>query len=98
MKFMVHWEVHLDKRQDVMAAFASMELADYKAGPGPKIKVVGRWHDVMNMTGFVLCEADDVGDMARWITQWHTVCDFDIVPVLEDEEAHALAREMYPVG
>jgi hypothetical protein len=98
MKFRVIWEIHPDKRQEVMSVFAGMELADYKAASGPGIKIIGRWHDVMNMTGVVICEADDAEAIASWVTQWHTVCDFDLVPVLEDEEAHALAREMYPGG
>ena len=96
MKFVVSGKSTRTSDRRSCRFFAEMELADYKAASGPNINVLGRWHDVMNMTGFALCEANGTGDMARWLTQWHTVCDFEIVPVMDDEEAHALAREMYP--
>jgi len=98
MKFMVLWQIHSDKRQEVLTTFGGMELADYQAGSGPGVKVIGRWHDMITLTGVAICEADEAEALGRWLMPWQSVCDIEILPALEDEEAHALAREMLAEG
>jgi hypothetical protein len=71
-----------------------MELRDYQTQQGPSIQVLGRWHDIINMTGVVICETDDTEALGLWLAQWHAVCDFDIATVLDDEEAHVAARKV----
>ena len=94
MKLMIRWEIHPDRRTDVLSGFAGMELSDYQTQQGPAIKVLGRWHDIINMTGVAICETDDAEALGLWLAQWHAVCDFDIATVLDDEEAHAAARKV----
>ena len=93
MKFMIRWEIHSAKRHDVFAAFAAMKLADYQAQQGPTIKVLGRWHDLINGRGVGVCEAHDAEALARWLVPWNAVVDFEVAVVHDDEEAHAILKQ-----
>jgi hypothetical protein len=97
MKQMILWQIHQENRQEVFSAFASMELADYQSQQGSAVKILGRWHDVINGTGVAICETDDLDALAQWLMPYQAVCDFEMVPVLDDAEAHATARKAYPV-
>ena len=98
MKLMIPWKIHPDKRQDVLVAFAGMELEDYQSQHGPTINLIGRWIDVINGTGVSICETDDAEALGLWLLQWNAVCDFEITPVLDAAEAHALARKSLAEG
>ena len=98
MKLMIHWEIQPDKRHDVFAAFAGMDLDDYQSEQGPNVKLIGRWHDVINATGVAICETDDAEALALWLMKWNSVCEFKMVTVLDDEEAHAVARKVVAEG
>ena len=96
MKLMAYWKIHQDNRQDVFSSFAAMELDEYQSQQGPNVKIIGRWHDVINGTGVAICETDDLDALAQWLMPYQAICDFEIVPVLDDEEAHSTARKAYP--
>ena len=98
MKLMVFWQLHPDKRHDVFSAFAGMDLADYQSLQGPNVTMIGRWHDVMNGTGVAIVDTDDAEALSKWLMNWHSVADYDTVPVLNDEEAHALCRQAVEAG
>src|SRR4051795_10717630 len=93
MKFMVSWRVHPDKRQAVLSAFSEMTADDDKKDMGPKIKLIGRWHDLSEFTGVIICESDDAQDIASWVLNWNNVLDLKTVPVLDDEEAREVGRK-----
>jgi hypothetical protein len=97
MRFMIHWAVHSDKRKEVLRDFAAMELADYQASTGPEVTLIERWHDLSNMTGVLIAEAESAEALAKAFIAWHAICDFEIMPALTDAEAHAVAREMMGV-
>jgi hypothetical protein len=92
MKFMISWEIHPNKRQEVVAGFASMDLSAYQAQQGPSIRVVGRWHDVANGRGVLICETTDADALSAWLLKWNPVIDFSLAVVHDDAEAHALAK------
>ncbi len=98
MRFMVHWKIHRDKGKEAIANFAGLDLDDYKAQSGPDVHVIGRWHDVLTLTGVVIAEADTAEALGKWLIPWHPLCDFEIVTAMTDEEAHALAQEMTAEG
>ena len=98
MKLMIFWQLHADKRHDVFSGFADMDLADYQSMQGPNVNLIGRWHDVMNGTGVAIVETDDAEALSSWLMNWHAVADYDMVPVLDDEEAHALCTRMVEGG
>lgn len=93
MKFMIPWELHPDKRHDAFTAFAEMDLEEYQTQQGSSVKLIGRWHDLANGTGVAICETDDAEALTLWLMKWHAICDFEIVPVLDDEEAHVAAKK-----
>lgn len=93
MKFMISWEIHPNKRQEVFAAFASMDLADYQAQQGPNIKLLGRWHDVVNGRGFGICETTDAAALSGWLVKWNPAVDFVIAVAHDDAEAHAIVKK-----
>lgn len=94
MKFMVHWEIHSDKRTDVLAAFAAMPLEEFQSQQGPDVRIIGRWHDIVGFTGVAICETSDTEALSLWLQKWAPVTDFDVVPVLDDGEAHAAAQKV----
>ncbi len=93
MKFMGRWKVHQDKRRDVKEMFAKMDLDEYKNQHGPEIKLLGRWHDLVG--GWGVFETDNQEAMNLWLGLWADVCDFEITPVVEDDEAHATQRKHF---
>jgi len=95
MKLMVYWQLHPEKRHDVFGAFGGMDLADYQSQQGSTINVIGRWHDVAGGTGVAICETDDAEAFSAWLLAWISVCDFEMAPVLTDEEAHSVCRKAF---
>lgn len=93
MKILVQWEIHPDKRTDVFAAFAAMELSDYQAQGGPNITTLGRWHDVANGRGVGVIETTDPDAISEWLMKWNPAVDFELSIVHDDAEAHALIRK-----
>jgi hypothetical protein len=92
VKIMILWEIHPDKRHDVLAGFASMDLADYQSQQGPNIRVLGRWHDLSSGRGVGVVETDDPGALSTWLMSWNPAVDFEVAIVHDDAEAHALAK------
>lgn len=54
--------------------------------PPPGVKMVGRWHSVAGKGGFFLAETDDAVALARWLQDWSDLIDFEVVPVVTDEQ------------
>lgn len=95
MKFMGSWKIHEDKRHEVLDMFAKMDLEEYKTQHGPEIKFLGRWHDLARLRGWLLFETDNLEAVNLWLTIWTGVCDIEIAPVVEDDEAHATMRKFF---
>ena len=95
MKFMVLWEVHEDKRHDVLQGFSEMTAADDADDLGENVKLIGRWHDLVGFTGVAICEASDPTAVQRWLLNWNEVIDVEVRPVLDDEETRAVGRDLF---
>ncbi len=95
MKIMIQWEIHPDRRQDVFAAFAAMDLADYKAQPGPNVTTLARWHDVINGRGVAVFETTDPTALSELLIKWNAAVDFELALVHDDEEAHSLIKSQF---
>jgi hypothetical protein len=95
MKFLGYWKIHGDKHHDVYDMFSKMDLDEYKTQHGSEIKLLGRWHDLMGCRGWGFFETDNQEALNLWITNWTGVCDFEITPVVEDDEAHATMRKYF---
>ncbi len=95
MKFLVAWQIHTDKRHDAMKLFSSMTPEDDAQDLGEAVKLVGRWHDLASFTGVAICESNDIKAVYRWAMNWNEICDIDVTPVLDDEEAREVGRSMF---
>lgn len=56
------------------------------APPPSGVKMIGRWHSVAGNGGFFLAETDDAVALARWLQDWTDLIDFEVVPVVTDEQ------------
>ena len=89
MKLMlvVNWtRTTLDK---IGAKFLSGEDVD----PPEGARLLGRWHDISSKQAWLLVEADDAATIQRWTAAWSDFIDWEIYPVVEDEEAAAVVEE-----
>ncbi|MGO4391301.1 DUF3303 domain-containing protein [Variovorax sp. M-6] len=85
MLFIGHWRIPSGNRNAVIERFAKT------GGQAPQgVKMLGRWHDVANGTGFAISEADDASAMARWALEWTDLMELEIHPALNDEQLSAV--------
>jgi hypothetical protein len=54
----------------------------------------GRWFTASQSKGFMLVEANDSKALFRWTSEWADVIDFQIEPVVTDEEAGPILQEL----
>lgn len=92
MKFMVHWRTHPEKRMEVISGWIGRSPEE-RAELGSGLKMIGRWHDVVEGTGVLIVEADRAEDLAHYLTGWSFVMDLTAVPVLDDEESAAALKK-----
>ena len=52
------------------------------------------WHDAAGRKGFVIFEANSVAPVQRYIGLWNALCDAEITPVVDDEEATVVYRQI----
>lgn len=92
MKYMIQWRVHEDKRHEALSAFSEMTSADDEPGLSD-LNLIGRWHDVIGLTGVAIVETDDPKALSMWLLNWNKFIDIEATPVFDDEETKALWRE-----
>jgi hypothetical protein len=56
------------------------------AAPPKGVKLLGRWHDAGGLHGFMVSEASSAVDIAKWCQEWTDVIEFEVTPVISDEE------------
>jgi len=95
MKFLMKWHVHQDKRHDVAKVFSQMTGDDDQKDMGDKIKIIGRYHDLAKFEGVVIFESDDAQAMASWALNWNNVVDFEVSPVLDDDEVREIGKKKF---
>ena len=61
---------------------------------GDSVTLIGRWHEVVSSAGVAIFESDSVAAVSNYLLNWNQVCDCDVTPVLDDEEARALGRSL----
>ncbi|CAM5798324.1 DUF3303 domain-containing protein [Rhizobacter fulvus] len=89
MLFISHWRILPGHRDTTIERFAKT------GGQPPKgVKMLGRWHDVANGTGFAVSEADDAAAVARWALEWNDLMEMDVRPALDDEQLGAVLAGM----
>ena len=64
------------------------------APPPEGVNLRGRWFTASHSKGFMLIEAGDPKDLFRYISQWASLIDFTVEPVVTDDEAAAVLSSM----
>ena len=54
----------------------------------------GRWHALGGNKAFLLASTDDPKAIYKWIAGWADLIECEVVPVIEDEEAAPILREL----
>lgn len=81
MKFISKYTIRPEHRNDAIKRFI-----DTQAQPPEGVKMIGRWHDMGNRTGYTLVEADDAVAMGKWSHQWSDLLTIESHVVIDDEE------------
>lgn len=92
MLFLSTWRCQTGKIGDTYKAFMDMAPGDAVADGGPKIKLLGRWHDMATGSGVAVWESDDPQAMALYSLNWNDALDIDVVPVVDDATARAISK------
>ena len=92
MKFMVTWCVQDDRRHEALKAFSEMSDEE-AANEFGDLEVIGRWHDLIGLTGVAIVETADPGALNAWLIQWNNIVDIEATPVLDDNEAREFGRK-----
>jgi len=80
MQFMLTWKLAPENVNAVNARFFET------GGPPPDgVKMLGRWIR-LGQGGFALCESDDIVAVGKWIAEWNDLLEFEIYPVVSDEQ------------
>jgi hypothetical protein len=93
MKFLGKWKIDQDKWLPILNKWISMTPQE-RANAGDGVKIIGRWHDTAARTGVIVVEANDIGAVARYIGQWNPYMEVELSPVVDDEEAAAIGRQI----
>jgi hypothetical protein len=71
----------------------SMSAQD-RANAGDGVRIIGRWHHMTARTGVAIFEAENLAAEQRYVGQWNAHLDAELVPVLDDEQSAAVARQI----
>jgi len=93
MKFLITYSYAASNFLPVVKAWGSMSPQE-RASVGESGKKIGHWHDVVGRKAYVVVESDDLSAVARWVGGWNSLGDATITPVLDDEEAGSVARQV----
>lgn len=97
MKFRGLWKIEQDKWLPVLKVWTSMTPQE-RANGGDGVKIIGRWHDTAARTGVAIFESNDIAAVQRYIGMWNPHMDIELVPVVDDEEAAAIGRQILEVN
>ena len=93
MKFMVKWVIpDGEARNETLKIFSDMTAEQDQELMGDSVRLIGRWHEPAEATGVAIFESDSAAAVMNYLLNWNEVCDCDVTPVLDDDEARALGR------
>jgi hypothetical protein len=93
MKFLAKWSINEDKWLAILKLWASL-TPQQRADGGQGVKILGRWHDMAAREGVVVLEAADLAAALRYAGQWNPHMAITMVPVVDDEESAAIAKQI----
>ena len=94
MKFMMTWSSFPETRHDAAKGFGQMTDADDEADH-PGVKLIGRWHDLVAVGGWLICESDDISAVQSFALNWSGVLNIEVRPVVDDNEAKTMLKRKW---
>ncbi|WP_428440243.1 DUF3303 domain-containing protein [Photobacterium sagamiensis] len=94
MKFLVTWQFHEGQLHDTLSFFSQMTAEQDRLLMGEKLKLIGRWHDVVSGRGVAIFESESADALSAYALHWNKYMDLDIAVVLDDEEAKAIGSQL----
>tara|TARA_B100001013_G_scaffold120560_1_gene69897 strand:+ start:231 stop:512 length:282 start_codon:yes stop_codon:yes gene_type:complete len=91
---MMTWSSFPETRHDAAKGFGQMTDADDEADH-PGVKLIGRWHDLVAVGGWLICESDDISAVQSWALNWNGVLNMDVTPVVDDNEAKTMLKRKW---
>ncbi len=89
MKFMITWKATPANYRTAVKRFLKT------GAPAPKgLKSLGRWHTAGSSRGFHLVEGTDAA-LAEINAEWADLLELEVMPVVEDDIAGAVAKKVY---
>jgi hypothetical protein len=64
------------------------------APPPDGVTLRGRWFTASHSKGFMLVESDNPKLLFRYVSEWASIVDFEIEPVVTDDEAASVLKDM----
>ena len=89
MKFMITFPLTKHGYKERVSRFL-----ETGAPPPEGVTMHGRWFTASHSRGFMLAEADDATALFRWTSQWADLIDFEVEPVVEDQEGAPILQEL----
>jgi len=81
MLFHIEYTLQPSARNDAQSRFQ-----ETGGGPPEGATMVGRWHKAGGLGGFLLAESSDPVAIGKWMQQWTDLLEFEVTPVLNDEQ------------
>jgi len=97
MKFRALWKIDQEKWLPVLKIWTSM-TPQQRANAGDGVRIIGRWHDTASRTGVAIFESNDISAVQRYIGMWNPHMDIELTPVVDDEEAAAIGKQIIEVN
>ena len=87
MQFMVTYSIDIPQRDAAEARFL-----ETGAIPPEGAQMIGRWHCTGERRGVMILESDDMTVVTKFMRQWNDVLNFQITPVVNDEQLAAVMK------
>ncbi|CAB5104718.1 hypothetical protein D3OALGA1CA_1653 [Olavius algarvensis associated proteobacterium Delta 3] len=94
MKIMLTFQLHENKLHDTLTMFSHMTTEQEQALMGEKLKLLGRWHNLVSGEGFALFECDSAEAVSAYALNWNKYMDLEAAVVVDDDEAKAIGNAM----
>ena len=89
MTFLMHWSFKTGYHEIAAKKFLAT------GAPFPECKSWKRFHAPGSLEGWLLVEADDASACYEHAAEWAECLDWEVTPVLSDEEAGPLIAKVY---
>lgn len=80
--YMTVYHLSADNRNEAIARF----LEGTAMQPPEGVTHVARWHSAGGGIGWGVADTDDPKLIADWLMQWSDIIEYEIYPVISDEE------------